>query len=161
MKAFLALVKAWLSWAWSWVKWADAKFMAFVMWAGAWVIAHVSAYKKGYFWLVLGGSLASYFFWASIVGAFHWVADPMRQAMAPVEHVQSAPETLLPRGALIPTAIPAKPAPSTELAPLAPLPVAPAADSDKVGPVFKVKKVTVIGKRKPVVKSASSSPFPN
>ena len=28
MKAFLALVKAWLSWAWSWVKWADAKFMA-------------------------------------------------------------------------------------------------------------------------------------
>ena len=160
MKASLALLKAWASWAWSWVTWADAKFMAFVMWAGAWVIAHVSTYKKGYFWLAIGGSLASYFFWATIVGAFHWVADPMRQAMAPVEHVSSAPETLLPRGAIIPTAIPAKPAPSTELAPLATLPVPPAADSEKVGPVFKVKKVTVV-KRKPPTRSASSSPFGN
>jgi len=158
MKAFLALVKAWLSWAWSWVKWADAKFMAFVMRAGAWVIAHVSAYKKGYFWFGLAASLIAYGFWASIVGAFHWVADPLEQAMAPVAHVQSAPDTLLDAVAVFPSAIPAKPAPSTELAPLAPLPVA---DSDKVGPVFKVKKVTVIGKRKPATRSASSSPFPN
>lgn len=159
MKASSALVKAWLSWAWSWVKWADAKFMAFVMWGGAWVIAHVSTYKKGYFWLVLGGSLASYLFWASIVGAFHWVADPLEQAMAPVPHVRSAPDTLLDAVAVFPSAMPAKPAPSTDLAPLTLPAVAPVADSDKVGPVFKVKKVTV--KRKPVTKSASSSPFPN
>lgn len=150
--------KAVLAWVWSWLVWTWAKVWGLVTTWKDYVVDPPAAHLKVYFWVVLGGSVVSYFFWASLVGAFNWFAVPFRQAMAPVVHVNSAPETLLPKGALFPSQMPAKlDAPK---AADVPPPVKVVVKPPAMAPVATAKPVSGVSRpHKPKAKPAPS-PFP-
>jgi hypothetical protein len=165
MKALLAKAKSVLAWLWSWVKWADAKFMAVFTPASTWVVSHLAVYKKYYFWMATGAALIIYFFFASISGWFH----EMVVAMAPVEHVQSVPEGFVMPVAVVPSALPPAEAPAVDTAPLkspalgkpfdgigGPVPTAPV-----MVPATTVKPVYGARKHHVAKAAPSASPFAN
>jgi hypothetical protein len=145
--------KAVLAWAWGWIvsawNWVKA--------AGNQVIDPPPEKVKYYLVIVLaiavggalfGGSIVSWFD-RSVLGPLHIAFYPVAQ---PVE-----PTLLLPKGAIIPSAMPAKDEPKAELPPLKPVVAAkPVADSKKA-PV--APPAVRAYRAKPKAKSASS-PFP-
>ena len=153
MKALLALVKAWASWLWSWVVWVKAKG-----WAGLKGVLNYTYdppphHVKYWMVVVLGIAVGGAWFGAEVRGWFDHTM--LGQAMAPVRHVSSAPDTLLDSVAVFPSQMPAKldaPKP-TDLAPLKPIVVVPPIVPAQ--PAHRVRAYRV----KPKAREASS-PFP-
>lgn len=100
MKTLLAKAKALWVWAWGWIVLGWQKLWSWAKASGNYLWQPPAHHIKYWVVVVLGISVAGTIFWNTILGALHWVADPMVAAMAPVPHVQSPPETLLPSNAL-------------------------------------------------------------
>ena len=166
MKALLALVKAWASWLWSWVVWVEDKGWAGLKASFNYTYDPPAHHVKYWMAIVLAIAVSGMWFGGTLRGWFD--RSELGQAMAPVRHVSSAPDTLLDSVAVFPSQMPAKlDAPKPADVTLPPLKVTipvtnPAAAPANTGKVAQKAVTTYVTPRhvtRHVVKP-TSSPFP-
>lgn len=129
---YVDMAKAALAWVWGWAMWAWAKLKSVGNWVYDppphqikwWALVVVGIVTVGMFF----GSAMTSWFDRSVLGPLHTAMYPVAQPVEPV--------TLLPKGAVIPSAMPLKDAPkAAELPPLkvvvSPPTVAPKAPETK------------------------------